>query len=104
MLYNQRQQYAGELAGEHPNNSTHETLVSKALKKLSTSSVLHDMQQQQQAGGAWANTQAEGGQGEQQQRALPQQSLLPDPKEDANRVIEDILAVSTPHVSEVSPK
>jgi len=51
---------------------------------------------QQQAGGSWAHDQHHAERSERQQEAwcVPPAGLLPDPKEDANRVIEDILAVS----------
>ena len=50
----------------------------------------------QQAGGGWSVDQAQGERGDLQRsaRASAHGGLLPDPKEDANRVIEDILAVS----------
>ena len=52
----------------------------------------------QQAGGGWGTDQAQGERGDLQHsaRASAHGGLLPDPKEDANRVIEDILAVSAP--------
>ena len=52
----------------------------------------------QQAGGGWSTDQAQGERGDLQRsaRASTHGGLLPDPKEDANRVIEDILAVSDP--------
>lgn len=52
---------------------------------------------QQLGGSAWAGDEAQGeGRFDAQHsaRGAAQQGLLPDPKEDANRVIEDILAVS----------
>ena len=51
---------------------------------------------QQHGGSAWAGDEAQGeGRFDAQHsgRGAAQQGLLPDPKEDANRVIEDILAV-----------
>ncbi len=53
---------------------------------------------QQQAGAGWTPDQAHGERSAAQQeaRGAQQAGLLPDPKEDANRVIEDILAVSLP--------
>ena len=51
---------------------------------------------QQHGGSAWADDEAQGeGRFDAQHsgRGAAQQGLLPDPKEDANRVIEDILAV-----------
>ncbi len=52
---------------------------------------------QQHGGSAWAGDEAQGeGRFDAQHsgRGAAQQGVLPDPKEDANRVIEDILAVS----------
>ena len=55
------------------------------------------LRMQHQAGAGWGHDQAQGERSTAQQeaRGTPQGGgLLPDPKEDANRVIEDILAVS----------
>ena len=56
--------------------------------------VLSSMQQQAGAGWAPDQTHGERSTAQQEARGAQQAGLVSDPKEDANRVIEDILAVS----------